>query len=164
MILNSLRNLTATYTSVAKEYDVSVSYVTNLFDVKIDLKRLKLPEVICIDEVYLKKLVKNSYCFIIYSPQWRKIIDVLDSRRELNLIDYFAHIPLSEKDNVKFKQDLIYKICNILIGLHLQKSMVKNFADSININEFGKGTDLQVETFKVIIKLITSAKYISKAS
>ena len=69
-----------------------------------------------------------------------------------------------EKDNVKFKQDLIYKICNILIGLHLQKSMVKNFADSININEFGKGTDLQVETFKVIIKLITSAKYISKAS
>ena len=109
MILNSLRNLTSTYTSVAKEYDVSVSYVTNLFDVKIDLKRLKLPEVICIDEVYLKKLVKNSYCFIIYSPQWRKIIDVLDSRRKLNLIDYFAHIPLSEKDNVKFVSMDLYE-------------------------------------------------------
>ncbi len=97
MILDALRNLTATYTSMAKEFDVSISYVTNLFDIKIDIKRLKLPEVICIDEVYLKKLFKNSYCFISYSPQWRKIIDVLDSRTELNLIDYFAHIPLNEK-------------------------------------------------------------------
>ena len=69
-----------------------------------------------------------------------------------------------EKDNVKFKQNLIYNICKILIRLQLPKSMVKNFADSININEFGKGSDLQVETFKVIIKFITSAKYISKAA
>ena len=109
MILNSLRSLTKTYSTVAKEFNVSASYVTNLFDTKVDLKRLKLPEVICIDEVYLKKLVKNSYCFVIYSPQWRKIIDILDSRRELNLIDYFAHIPLSEKDNVKFVSMDLYE-------------------------------------------------------
>ena len=68
-----------------------------------------------------------------------------------------------EKDDVKFKQNLIYDICKILIRLELPKSMIKNFADSININEFGKGSDLQVETFKVIIKFITSANYISKA-
>ena len=109
MILNSLRSLTKTYSTVAKEFDVSVSYVTNLFDNKVDLKRLKLSEVICIDEVYLKKLVKNSYCFVIYSPQWRKIIDILDSRRELNLIDYFAHIPLDEKNNVKFVSMDLYE-------------------------------------------------------
>ena len=41
--------------------------------------------------------------------------------------------------------------------------MVKNFTDSINIKEFGKGSELQVETFKVFIKFITSANYISKA-
>ena len=69
-----------------------------------------------------------------------------------------------EKDNVKFKQNLIYNICKILIRLELPKSMVKNFVDSINIIEFGKGSDLQVETFKVIIKFITSANYISKAA
>lgn len=109
MILNSLRSLTKTYSTVAKEFDVSVSYVTNLFDTKVDLKRLKLSEVICIDEVYLKKLVKNSYCFVIYSPQWRKIIDILDSRRELNLIDYFAHIPSDEKNNVKFVSMDLYE-------------------------------------------------------
>ena len=108
MILEALRSLTKTYSAVAKEFDVSVSYVTNLFDTKVDLKRLKLPEVICIDEVYLKKLVKNSYCFVIYSPQWKKIIDILDSRHELDLIDYFAHIPLNEK-NVKFVSMDLYE-------------------------------------------------------
>ena len=102
MILNSLRSLNKTYSAVADEFNVSVSYVINLFDSKVDLKRLTLPEVICIDEVYLKKLVKNGYCFVIYSPQWRKIVDFLDSRRELDLINYFAHIPLEEKNNVKF--------------------------------------------------------------
>ena len=57
-----------------------------------------------------------------------------------------------------------YNICKILIKLQIPKSMVKNFVDSININEFGKGSNKQVETFKVILKLITSAKYISKAA
>ena len=42
MILNALKDKTRTYSSVAKEYDVSVSYVVNLFDIKVDLKRLKL--------------------------------------------------------------------------------------------------------------------------
>ena len=115
MILNSLRSITRTYSSVAKEFDVSTSYVLNLFDSKVDLKRLSLPEVICVDEVYLKKLVKNSYCFIIYAPQWRKIIDVLDSRRELNLIDYFAKIPIIEKNNVKFiSMDLYEHYRNVI--------------------------------------------------
>lgn len=102
MILNALRDKTKTYSAVAKEFDVSTTYVTNLFDTKVDIPRLKLPEVICIDEVYLKKLVNKSYCFIIYSPQWRKIIDVLDSRHKLDLIDYFSRISQEEKDNVKY--------------------------------------------------------------
>lgn len=102
MILNALRDKTKTYSSIAEEFDVSPSYVTNLFDVKVNLHRLQLPEVMCIDEVYLKKLVKRSYCFVIYAPQWRKIVDVLDSRRELDLIDYFSRIPEKEKNNVKY--------------------------------------------------------------
>lgn len=109
MILNALRDKTKTYTSVAKEFGVSPSYVTNLFDVKVNLHRLKLPEVMCIDEVYLKKLVKKSYCFVIYSPQWKKIIDVLDSRKKFDLIDYFSHIKQDEKNNVKFVSMDLYE-------------------------------------------------------
>ncbi len=102
MILNALRDKTKTYSSVAKEYDVSVSYVVNLFDTKVDLKRLNLPSVLCIDEVYAKKLVKTSYCCVLYAPQWRKIVDVIDSRRKFDLIDYFSRIPIEEKNKVEF--------------------------------------------------------------
>ena len=67
------------------------------------------------------------------------------------------------KDDIKFKQSIIYEICTMLLKLELPKSMVKKLSDHININEFGKGTDLQQQTFKEIIKLISSANYISKA-
>ena len=92
------------------------------------------------------------------------------------------------KDDIKFKQSIIYEICTMLLKLELPKSMVKKLSDHININEFGKGTDLQqnmilgtnnkidikitgtskqietvIKMIKEIIKLISSANYISKA-
>ena len=66
------------------------------------------------------------------------------------------------KNDIKFKQNIIYDICRMLIILKFPKSTVKNLTDPININEFGKGTDLQQQTFKEIIRLITEAKYISE--
>ena len=82
---------------------------------------------------------------------WQKWYDIELKKNEKN------------KDDIQFKQNVIYDICKTLIKLELPKSMVKNFTDGINIKEFGKGSDLQVETFKVFIKFITSANYISKA-
>ena len=101
-ILNALRDKTRTYSSVAKEFGVSPTYVVNLFDKKVDLKRLILPQVLCIDEVYSKKLTKHSYCCVLYAPQWRKIVDIIDSRHKLDLIDYFSRITLEEKSKVEF--------------------------------------------------------------
>lgn len=63
---------------------------------------MSLPTVLCIDEVYAKRLVKNSYCCVLYAPQWRKIVDVIDSRRKFDLIDYFSRIPMQEKNKVEF--------------------------------------------------------------
>ena len=67
------------------------------------------------------------------------------------------------KDDNKFKQNAIYDVCRTLIKLELPKRMVKNLSDAININEFGKGSELQIETLQEIIKLFTAANYISKA-
>ena len=72
---------------IAKKYQVSTTYVINLFDKKVELKRLNLPEVLSIDEVYGRKLTYKGYCFVLYAPQWKKIVDVLDSRKKLDLID-----------------------------------------------------------------------------
>lgn len=101
-ILEALRDKTKTFQSVAKEFNVSPTYVMNLFDSRVDLKRLQMPLVLCIDEVYAKRLTKKSYCCILYAPQWKKIIDVLNSRHKNHLIDYFSHISIDERNKVKF--------------------------------------------------------------
>lgn len=89
-ILQALKEINATYKSVANRFDVSTTYVAKLFDYKIDIKRLRMPKVLCVDEVYAKRLSYHKYCFILYSPQLKKIVDVLDSRRQSNLDDYFT--------------------------------------------------------------------------
>lgn len=100
MILNDLKDINATFTSIAKRYGVSVTYVQNLFDKKVDIKRGKLPEVLAIDEVYVRKVTKYKYCCVLYNPIHHKIIDVLDCRHKDYLINYFAKIAMEEKEKV----------------------------------------------------------------
>lgn len=71
-ILNELKNHKITYSEVAKKYNVSSTYVLNVFDTKVDIKPAYLPQVLCIDEVYSKKLTKYHYCCVLYSPQLKK--------------------------------------------------------------------------------------------
>ena len=109
---------------------------------------------------------ENDQTITLFDKNIVKIQD-LPKTRQANFWQKWYDIELKKieknKDDVQFKQSIIYEVCKILIQLELPKSMVKNFTDSINIKEFGKGSELQVETFKVFIKFITSANYISKA-
>lgn len=102
LILNDLRDSTNTFKKLAVKYDVSPTYISNLFDRKVDIKRGVLPEVLCIDEIYSRKLSKYHYLCVLYSPQRKAIIEILESRRKGFLIDFFAHITQKEKQNVKY--------------------------------------------------------------
>ena len=82
---------------------------------------------------------------------WQKWYDIELKKNEKN------------KDDVEFKQNIMYDICKTLIQLEVPKTMVKNFTDNSNIKEYGKGSELQVATFNTFIKFIKSANYISKA-
>lgn len=123
-ILEALRDNTKTYSTIATEFNVSPTYVINLFDKKVDLKRLNMPTVLCIDEVYSKRLTKTSYCCILYSPQWKKIIDVLPSRRQDYLIEYFAHISLEEKSKIKFISMDMWESYRRLAKICLPKAII----------------------------------------
>ena len=101
-ILESLKDINKTFTSIAKDYDVSPTYVMNLLDKKVDFFRFKLPKVLCIDEVYSDRLVKYKYCCVLYDPHKNNIVDLLSCRHLNFLIDYFSHIPKDEKDAVEF--------------------------------------------------------------
>lgn len=62
-VLTELKYPEATYTSVARRYNLSVSKVIRLFDKHIDIQRKPLPEVLSIDEHYLPNSDQNAkYC------------------------------------------------------------------------------------------------------
>ncbi len=100
-ILNSLKNLSLTYSDIAFEYNVSTTTVQNIFDKYVSLSRYTLPMVLSIDEVYFKKLTKKKYCLVMYDPINNKLIDILPSRIKGDLLRYFNRIPREEKKRVK---------------------------------------------------------------
>lgn len=101
-IMEALKKHNKTFKEVALEFNVSDTYVTTLFDKRFEAKRKKLPEVLCIDEIYSKKLSRTKYCCVLFDPAHKTIVDILDSRRKDYLVNYFNHISESEKKRVKY--------------------------------------------------------------
>lgn len=130
-ILEALKDIHSTYTSVAKRFEVSPTYVTNLFDRKVDLKRNTLTQVICVDEVYSRKISRTSYCFVIYSPQLRKILDILNSRHSDVLSTYFANITINERDKVEYFSMDLYNNYRLLARKYFPKAKIS--ADSFHV-------------------------------
>ena len=96
-ILNSFKDINKSFSDVAAEFNISVTSVQKIFDSYVDTPRLECTTVYCVDEVYAKHCGYNKYCFITYSPQLDKILDVLPSRNKEDLCGYFAKIPLDER-------------------------------------------------------------------
>ena len=102
LILDKLRSHTSTFTSVAKDLNVSVQTVINVFDKYVQASRLPLSEVICMDELYTNKLTHRKYSCIILNFFTNNIIDIYPSRLKYDLINYIYRIPLEERKRVKF--------------------------------------------------------------
>jgi len=98
-------------------------------------------------DVYKKKL--QSTPKVVQYNFWKKKYDI-DLRNKEN------------KDN-STKQQIIYNIVSEMIELEIAKSTIKNITEKISNEVFGKDSELSKETFKVFIKQITKAHYISKA-
>lgn len=106
-IITELKKINNFFTDVAKEFNVSTTTVQNIFDKYVNIPRETLTEVLCVDEVYSKHCGYHNYCFILYSPQLDKILDVLPSRKKEDICRYFGNIPVTERKKVKyFSMDL----------------------------------------------------------
>ena len=101
-ILEKLRSHTSTFTSVAKDLNVSIQTVVNVFDNYVSGTRLKFSEVICIDEIYTNKLTSKKYSCVVMDFKIKQVIDVYPSRLKYDLIDNFMRIPLEERKLVKY--------------------------------------------------------------
>lgn len=130
-ILEAIRNIKTTYSDIAKRFNVSPTYVQNLFDKKVKVSRGSMPTVLAIDEVYNRKLTSTKYCCVLYDPMNRKIVDILDSRRKDYLIDYFARIPYSEKKEIVVVSMDLYKNYRDIVHLCLPEACIA--ADSFHV-------------------------------
>ena len=65
LIINNLKDYNKTCAEVARMLNVSDTYVRNIFMSYIDPKRLELPEVIAIDEVFLDIDYKTRYACVL---------------------------------------------------------------------------------------------------
>lgn len=81
-------NVTAT--DIGKELNISTNTVCRLID-KIDIKRKTLPEAMCIDE-FKGDSGKEKYQVSLGDAKNHEIIDILPSRKILELSKYFGNI------------------------------------------------------------------------
>lgn len=102
LILEDMKNLDLSVCHIADKYNVSDTYVHNTFDRYVDMKRLPLSEVICIDEVHTETVSYSKYSMVILDFITGQPIDILPSRQKRDTSEYFLSIPIEERRKVKY--------------------------------------------------------------
>lgn len=102
LIVYELKDLSRTAVEVAARFNVSDTYVHYTFLQYVDLPRLPLPEILCIDEVFLDFDQQNRYCLVLMDFITGEIIDILPNRNDSTTSRYFLSIQREERDKVKF--------------------------------------------------------------
>lgn len=102
LVINSLRSHTSTFSSVAKQYNLTPMTVMNIFDSWVDCKRKTFPSIICIDEIYTNKLSNSSkYAAVLLDFRTREIVEIYHSRHKAYLANRFTIIPEEERLGVR---------------------------------------------------------------
>ena len=89
------------FTSIAKEVNLSVSTVIRFFDILSYSAPKELPQVLSIDE-FKGNTDKEKYQVILTNPANGTVIDILPDRKQKHLISYFSHWNRFERSAVKF--------------------------------------------------------------
>lgn len=88
------------FTSVAKEVNLSVTTVIRIFD-NVSYPKSKLPVALSIDE-FKGNTWGEKYQCILTDPVNGIVLDILPNRYDYYLADYFNKYPKSERDKVSF--------------------------------------------------------------
>lgn len=102
LIVNEFRDLNKSAADIARRFNTSDSYVHNVFDRYVNMKRLALSDAISIDEVYLNMDQYCKYVLVIQDFRTGEPIDLLRSRRQNITEPYFASIPKEERFAVEY--------------------------------------------------------------
>lgn len=96
-VIDKLRD-ERSFTSVAKEVNLSVSTVIRIFDL-VSYPKAKLPAVLAIDE-FKGNTWGEKYQCILTDPENRLVLDILPQRYSHYLTEYFRKYPTEERQQV----------------------------------------------------------------
>lgn len=97
MVLEALKDLNRTAVSVAEQFHISDSLVHTYVLTYLDFKRLPMPRILSIDEVYLEFNKADRYCLVLIDFETGSIVDILPNRNGQTMEDYFLAIPREER-------------------------------------------------------------------
>jgi transposase len=142
-VLKDLKEASATYSVVARRYNISPTAVTHIFDRHVSIPRKPLPEVLSLDEHYFPGSDFDSlYICILMDFNTGVITDILPDRKKDYLVSYFSGIRndtldpatgKSELDTVKYVSIDLYDTYRDIAGTYFSKAVV--CADSFHVLE-----------------------------
>ena len=102
LILNDLKDISLTCAQVARKRKVSETFVHEVVLSYLSFSRLPLPEILCIDEIYLDIGKNARYCVVLRDFVNDDIIDILPNRYKGTFENYFYKIQRKERLNVRY--------------------------------------------------------------
>ena len=108
-IMEFFKNLNLSCKEIADRLNVSDTFTYYTFMQYVNVERLPLPKVLCIDEVYINLSPKYKYAVILMNWENHEIIDILPSRWNEVTEKYFLHLPYSERKKVEYVVSDMYK-------------------------------------------------------
>lgn len=102
LIVNAFKDYKRTAADIARQFNISDHHALNVFDRYVQLKRMPLPEILCVDEVHMDMDNNCKYVLVLQNFKTGETVDLVESRRKNTTEDYFLNIPKSERDAVKY--------------------------------------------------------------
>ena len=110
------------FTSIAKEVNLSVSTVIRFFDMLAYDAPKELPQVLSIDE-FKGNTGKEKYQVIITNPADGMVLDILPDRKQSHLTSYFKQWEREERNAVKFFVSDMWKPYAELSEIYLKEAI-----------------------------------------
>lgn len=124
--LNSFMNISSTFTSVNKEFNMGNHEFLDIFDkYVVDPKLTYLPEVISFDEKFVNRnICENGYSFVMIDWLNVKILDIISSRHIDKLSSYFSKISPKLRSYVKYITMDMYDTYLRIARIYFNKAIV----------------------------------------
>lgn len=109
LIVNAFKDLEKSAAQIAREFNVSTSHAITTFSRYVDMPRRQLPEILCVDEVYIGTSTRYKYALVLQDFVNNEPVDLVISRRKEFTEPYFMDIPYNERARVKYIVSDMYR-------------------------------------------------------